>query len=50
MREVVGYLVEQMEQASGALEFERAARVRDQIKRLATGATRTEREWRRRRL
>lgn len=29
--EVARYLVEQMEQASGALEFERAARIRDQI-------------------
>lgn len=32
--EVVNYLVQQMEDASGALEFERAARVRDQINAL----------------
>ena len=32
--EVMGYLVKQMEQASAALAFERAARIRDQIKSL----------------
>lgn len=32
--EVAGYLVKQMEQAAEALEFERAARIRDQIENL----------------
>lgn len=32
--EVIGYLVTQMERASAALEFERAARIRDQITNL----------------
>jgi len=33
-KEVVGYLVTQMERASAALDFERAARIRDQINSL----------------